>query len=325
VASVTLSTELTPEHLATFQARFRELFELRESYKNTSAILRRAAKLAAASGAIDDDKPIAQARKALLTEMRKPSDVILHPDRLATKLRPCIEKLEAAYVAGYGSAVHRLSDVQARMEEKVGQVRETQECSVLRDMAPELAEADSASNALESALQDVPDAILAKNQSRQDIEEQVRKHIVLKAPDHSDIAYAHAVKETQFRAGLLSVINGCAADSFEPFADFLLSPPAQAAFSSVSSKMPGLDALRAAVDAKGVLTCLSALTSAERKQLAKAIHHAFGNKSPKRVKIGDFSPKSTTIFEKEDIKQAAADFEDYLTRQWEDGKYLRLE
>jgi hypothetical protein len=45
----------------------------------------------------------------------------------------------------------------------------------------------------------------------------------------------------------------------------------------------------------------------------------------KTVRLADFAPKITTLFERGEIDDVAGEFKKYLESQWEDERYLRLE
>ncbi len=76
---------------------------------------------------------------------------------------------------------------------------------------------------------------------------------------------------------------------------------------------------------KDLAKVLAGLEAKERHALAKQLKAALGNKTQKTVRLADFTPKTTTLFERGEIGDVADEFKKYLESQWEDGSYMRLE
>jgi hypothetical protein len=63
----------------------------------------------------------------------------------------------------------------------------------------------------------------------------------------------------------------------------------------------------------------------ERQALAKQLKVALGNRTQKPVRLSEFAPKTTTLFEQREIDDVVGEFKEYLNSQWQDGTYLKLE
>jgi hypothetical protein len=98
-----------------------------------------------------------------------------------------------------------------------------------------------------------------------------------------------------------------------------------AALAKVTKPSSGLTTIIESKSDKDLAKALAGIEAKERQALTKQLKAALGNKSQKTVRLADFAPKTTTVFEQGEIDDVAGEFKKYLDSQWEDGSYLRLE
>jgi hypothetical protein len=109
------------------------------------------------------------------------------------------------------------------------------------------------------------------------------------------------------------------------FAVFLRSPGVAAALGKVGKPSAGITAILEAKSEKDLAKVLTGMEGKERQALARQLKAALGNRAQKTVRLSEFAPKTTTLFERGEIDEVVGEFKKFVEGQWEDGSYLRLE
>jgi hypothetical protein len=65
--------------------------------------------------------------------------------------------------------------------------------------------------------------------------------------------------------------------------------------------------------------------SEKRQQMARELKAILGRKQPKSLSLRSFRPAVSILWERDDLARLVREFNDFLTSQWEEGKYLKLE
>jgi hypothetical protein len=123
----------------------------------------------------------------------------------------------------------------------------------------------------------------------------------------------------------LETVRSAGARALLGFATFLRSPGVVAALVKVAKPSSGLSAVVEAKSDEALVKVLAGLEVKERQALAKQLKAALGNRSQKPVRLSEFAPKTTTLFEQREIDGVVSEFKEYLNSQWQEGSYLKLE
>jgi hypothetical protein len=157
---VTLVEELSTVHISGFRENHRRLTELLESFKQTSLVLIRAAKMASAP--LPDGKSYQEIRKAqqdVLKELTDCEKILLNPDAVNVRLNPRLSKLEQFYVEAYLGELMRLNSIQGQLTDLGGNIGTSPELEVLSDFAGEVPEAKRILDAAKEDAGRVPPAL----------------------------------------------------------------------------------------------------------------------------------------------------------------------
>ena len=187
-AGVSQVEELTAEHLSSFRENHRRLTELLESFKQTSLVLIRAAKMASAP--LPDGKSYQEIRKAqqdVLKELTDCEKIILNPDAVNVRLNPRLSKLEQLYVEAYLGELMRLNSIQGQLAELGGNIGKSPELEVLVDFAGEVPEAKRTFDAAKLSAGDVPAALRRSPEDRDKAEKEVRTEAKVKDLHSQDL------------------------------------------------------------------------------------------------------------------------------------------
>ena len=65
--------------------------------------------------------------------------------------------------------------------------------------------------------------------------------------------------------------------------------------------------------------------SKRRQELAKLFKAVLGKKRAKAVSLKAFSPTTDVIWDRAELGRLVKEFEGFVTDQWEEGKYLKIE
>jgi hypothetical protein len=326
VAEVNDPDGLTGEHLKTFKKNFKGLAELRTSFGKTSGVLLRAAKLGSAP--VPDDKNCKEIRKAqqqVMAELETANELILNPDTVKTRLEPRVENLVSVYVPAYVEALAELDTVQGELEEAADSAANSNEVAALKEFASELAEAEKCVERFNGQLDSLPNRLRPGPEDRDKAEAEVKQEAMVKGHDKSALSLAALLRAKGARQERLESMAHAGDEALRAFAMFLRSPGVLAALEKVTKPSPGFTIIIESTSEKDLTKALVGLETKERQALAKQLKAALGNKSQKTVRLADFAPKTTTVFEQGEIDDVASEFKKYLESQWEDGSYLRLE
>ena len=326
VAGVDDPDSLTAEHLKTFKKSFKGLAELRTTFGKTSGVLLRAAKLGSAP--VPDDKSCKEIRKAqqqVLAELEAANELILNPDTVKTRLEPRLENLEGCYVPAYVDALVELDTAQRELEEAATTAESLGELAALKDFASELAEAEKCVERFNGELAGLPKRLRPSPEDRDKAEAEVKQEAMVKAQDKSPLTLTGMLTAKNVLQEYLEGVPSAGARALLGFAVFLRSPGVVAALEKVSKPSSDLTAIVESKSDTGLAKVLVGLKAKERQALAKQLKAALGNKSQKTVRLSDFAPKTTTVFERGEIEDVVDDFKKFVEEQWEDGSYLRIE
>jgi hypothetical protein len=299
---------------------------LRTSFGKTSGVLLRAAKLGSAP--VPDTKSCKEIRKAqqqVLAELETANELILNPDTVKTRLEPRLENLEGCYVPAYVDALVELDTVQGELDEAARSAVSSKDLAALKDFASELAEAENCVERFNAELAGLPKRLRPSPEDRDKAEAEVKQEAMVKAQDKSALSLAALLAAKGVRQECVNTVPGAGERALLGFATFLRSPGVVAALGKVSKPSPDLTAIVESKSDMELAKALAGLEAKERQALAKQLKGALGNKTQKTVRLADFAPKTTTVFERGEIDDVADEFKKYLESQWEDGSYLRLE
>jgi hypothetical protein len=326
VAGVEEPDSLTPEHLATFKKNFKGLAELRTSFGKTSGVLLRAAKLGSAP--VPDEqicKEIWKAQQQVLAELETADELILNPDTVKTRLEPRLENLEGCYVPAYVDALLELDTVQGELEDAAACAAGSKELAALNDFASELAEAQKCVERFSGEVAGIPKRLRPSPEDRDKAEAEVKHEAMVKGHDKSPLSLATLLAAKSVCQECVETVPGAGARALLGFATFLRSPGVVAALGKVPKPSAGITTILKAKSEEELAGSLASMAGKERQALAKQLKAALGNKAQKTVRLSEFSPKTTTLFEPAEIDDVVGDFKKFVERQWEEGSYLRLE
>jgi len=63
----------------------------------------------------------------------------------------------------------------------------------------------------------------------------------------------------------------------------------------------------------------------DRRELAKRLKAVLGGKRVKTVRLTDFTPRTTVVWERADIGKVVDEFRRYLESEMEDDTYLKIQ
>jgi hypothetical protein len=325
-AGVSQVEDLTPDHLTRFRENHRLLAELRESFAKTSLLLIRAAKLASAP--LPEKKAfreIEQAQRDLLKELEQPQDLILNPDTVNTRLTPRLATLEEPYAEAYLAELVRLASIQDQLQHVQGQAERSSELQALKDFADELPEARSLLERAREKLRSAPAKLRKSPEDRDKAEKEVRQEGKVKDLQNEDLTLRRLSRECDTRLEAEQFLSAIPAQAILEFAAFLTSPGVFEQLKTVQPQPPELTEILAAASAKEVAEALLTSPKKNRPSLAKLLKALLGKKRAKTVALRAFAPKTDIVWEKADIARVVSEFDAYLTSQWEDGVYLKIE
>ncbi|MGD0129612.1 MAG: hypothetical protein ABSF46_30180 [Terriglobia bacterium] len=326
VAGVDEPDGLTAEHLKTFKKNVKGLAELRTSFGKTSGVLLRAAKLGSAP--VPDDiscKEIRKAQQRVLAELETANELILNPDTVKTRLEPRLENLEGCYVPAYVDALAQLDTAQGELEGAASGVENSKDLAALKDFASELTEAEKCVERFNGEIGSLPKRLRPSPEDLDKAEAEVKQEGMVKGQDKSALSLATLLAAKSARQECLETVPSAGERALLGFATFLRSPGVVAALGKAAKPPSGLSAVVEAKGDKDLAKVLAGLEVKERQALAKELRAALGNKSQKPVRLSQFAPKTTTLFEQREINDVVSEFKEYLSSQWEDGSYLKLE
>ena len=326
LANVEDPDSLTTDHLATFKKNFKALVELRTSLGGTSGVLLRAAKLANAPMPENSSyKAIRRAQQQVLTELQDAHQLILNPDTVRTRLQPRLEDMEGLFLPAYLDALVELDTTQRQLEKVARSSQTSKEMAALQDFASELAEAEKRVGQFNEEVASLPKGLRPSPENRDKAEAEVKQEAMVKANDRSALSLGTLLKEAAARRECMKTMANSAARALMGFAGFLRSPGVIAALRKVAISSAGLTTITKAGSDQDLAEMLVGLGAKERQLLAKQLKGALGSKTQKVVRLSEFTPKTTALFERSEIGDVVREFEEYLDSQWEDGSYLRFE
>jgi hypothetical protein len=197
--------------------------------------------------------------------------------------------------------------------------------AALNEFASELAEAEKCVERFNGQLDSLPNRLRPGPEDRDKAEAEVKQEAMVKGHDKSALSLAALLRAKGARQERLESMAHAGDEALRAFAMFLRSPGVLAALEKVTKPSPGFTIIIESTSEKDLTKALVGLETKERQALAKQLKAALGNKSQKTVRLADFAPKTTTVFEQGEIDDVASEFKKYLESQWEDGSYLRLE
>ncbi|QRN94036.1 hypothetical protein JRI60_33460 [Archangium violaceum] len=317
---------LTSEHLTTFRENRRRFVELRDSFETTRLILLRAARLARAqlptSGV---PKQIERAQADVLDELKKVAELVVNPDTVKTRLEPRFRRLEEVYVPAYLDALMSLDSLQADVEEARRKIEGSAELRVLGEFSG----FQEAGRILEKVRQEsgeAPRALRRRPEDRDAAEQDARATgSVLDVVDNEVLTFRRLSRECDLRREALTRLLDTPRVALRGFASFLRSPRVHALLQAVEDGPKSLSEVLEAQSDEELTDALLTMPGSELKTLAKLLAAVVGDRRPKSVRIGDFEPRSAFLWEASDIDTVVDEFREYLTKQWEDGYYLKIE
>jgi len=326
VAHVEVPENLTGDHLSTFQLHHKELRDLESRFSKTSALLLRAAKLCAAP--LPDGKAyaeIARAQEAVREVLAAGEELILNPDRVNTRLLPRLTQLEDPFVEAYLSELMRLDSLQGQVRELQKELTNSPELGALHDFADELPEARVALERAQGTLTKAPGPLRRSPEDRDRAEKEVRREAKVKDLEGQDLTLRRLKEEADARMEAQLSMSEVPKSALEHFAGFLLSPGVVEQLRAIEKPPRELSDVFVAPDAQGAAEALLTTPSKKRQELARLLKAILGKKQPKTVSLLAFRPATTVLWEKADMARVVKEFDDFLNRQWEEGKYLKLD
>jgi hypothetical protein len=301
------------------------LKELRESFKQTSLVLIRAAKMASAP--LPDGKSYQEIRKAQQDVLKELSDcekIILNPDAVNVRLNPRLSKLEQFYVEAYLGELMRLNSIQGQLTELGGNIGTSPELEVLVDFAGEVSEAKSTLEAATASAADVPAALRRSPEDRDKAEKEVRSEAKVKDLQSQDLTFKRLKQECEDRLGAQTGLGSVPSTALAHFAEFLLSPGVVEQLKTIEKPPKELTEMLGAKSAAEVSEMLLTTPSPRRQELAKLFKVVLGKKRAKTVSLTAFNPKTDVIWDRGELGRLVEEFEGFVNEQWEDGKYLKI-
>jgi hypothetical protein len=67
------------------------------------------------------------------------------------------------------------------------------------------------------------------------------------------------------------------------------------------------------------------MPSKGRQELAKLFKVAIGKKRAKKISLRSFNPKCDVVWDRDEVGRLVQEFENFISEQWEDGTYLKIE
>ncbi len=326
VAHVAEPGQLTGAHLNTFQTYHKEWIELKANFLKTSSILLRAAKLCAAP--LPDGKAyaeIARAQEHVRKELAEVEQLIRNPDRVNTRLLPRLKHLEDPFVESYLNELMRLDSLQGQIQQLQSELIRSEALEALRDFATELTEAQDALNAAQQAIAGAPPPLRRSPEDRDRAEKEVRREAKLKDLENRDLTFRRLKEEADARLAAQSGLTSVPDSALERFAGFLLSPGVVEQLRTIEKPPKELEEVLTAPDVRVAAEVLLTMPSQQRRELAKVLKAALGRKQPKSVSLKAFRPTTSVLWDRADVARVVQEFDDFLNRQWEEGKYLKLD
>jgi len=327
VAGVDEPGKLTSAHLTAFKDNYRQLRDLRASFEATRSTLLRSARLGRAQLAEPHKgiRDVARAQSDVLSELNNVNQLVVSPDTVHTRLQPRLEKLEQAYVPAYLDELIALDSVQTELETLAANVGACDEIRVLKALSVVPESKQLAAQAL-AAGGSVALRLRRKPEDRDAAAREVREHASVKdVVDGSQLSMRRLVSETALRAEAREKVKGAPRSALHAFAGFVRSPTIWDRLKPHEEEVKIVANIRKTKSAPELADILLAAGVGDLAELANVLMAVAGEKTPKTVKLESFKLKNGIIWEKDDIRSAAAEFQSYLESVWEDGKYLKLE
>ena len=326
VAHVEEPQQLTPEHLNTFRVHYRQLTDLKAAFGKTSAILLRAAKLCAAP--LPEDKAyagIASAQADVRKELEDVEQLILNPDRVNTRLQPHLKQLENVFSESFLNELMRLDSLQGQIQQLQSELMKSEALKALSDFATELTEARDALEEARQAIHAAPRRIRPAPEDRDRAEKELRREAKLKDLENRDLTFQRLKDEADKRLAAQSDLASAGQAALERFAGFLLSPGVVQQLRVIQKPSRELTEVLASTDVRTAAEALLITPSEKRQQMARELKAILGRKQPKSLSLRSFRPAVSILWERDDLARLVREFNDFLTSQWEEGKYLKLE
>ena len=318
--------DLTAEHLSSFRENHRRLTELLESFKQTSLVLIRAAKMASAP--LPEGKGYQEIRKAqqdVLKELTDCEKIILNPDVVNVRLNPRLSKLEQFYVEAYLGELMRLNSIQGQIADLGTDIGTSPEFQVLEDFAGEVPEAKRTLDAAKENAGDVPATLRRSPEDRDKAEKEVKSEAKVKDLQSQDLTFKRLKQECEDRLGAQSGLSGVPSTALTDFVEFLLSPGVVEQLKTIEKPSKELTEILGAKSASELSEMLLTTPSPQRREVAKILKNVLGKKKAKTVSLKAFSPKTDVIWDRGELVTLVKEFEQFVGKQWEDGKYLKIE
>ncbi len=148
---------------------------------------------------------------------------------------------------------------------------------------------------------------------------------MVRAQDKSVLSLEMLIIARNERQRSLGIVDTAGTRALQRLVGFLRSPGVVAALEKVPKPSSGLRIILESKSDKDLAKVLVGLDAKERQALAKQLKAALGNKAQKVVRLSEFVPKTTTLFERNEIDEVVDQFKKYVDSQWDEGSYLRLE
>jgi hypothetical protein len=317
---------LTSEHLTTFRQNHKRLEELRVSFNETSLLLLRAARLARAP--IPEEtrlRDIRRAQEEVLEELENAGDLILNPDTVRVRLEPRLQRLEEAYVPAYLNELMNLDALQNELAEARNRAEASPEFELLNDFAGELPEARRLLGERQGDLRGLPSRLRKSPEDRDLAETEVKREAIVSSSDKQPLTFARLLEEGEVRRTAIDAVNASPRRAAVDLAAFLRSPGLVERLAKIQSPPASLTDLLAAAGNDEAADSLLTVPSRDRKELAKLLGASLGGKTAKTLRISEFTPATTLVWEANDIQTVVDEFRTFLEGEWDETSYLKVE
>jgi hypothetical protein len=193
------------------------------------------------------------------------------------------------------------------------------------DFAGEVPEAKRILVAANESAADVPPVLRRSPEDRDKAEKEVRSEAKVKDLQSQDLTFKRLKQECEDRLGAQSGLSGVPSTALTDFAEFLLSPGVVEQLKTIEKPPKDLTEMLAAKSAAEVSEMLLTAPSKRRQELARLFKAVLGKKRAKTVSLKAFNPKTDVIWDRAELGRLVKEFEGFVTEQWEDGKYLKIE
>ena len=127
------------------------------------------------------------------------------------------------------------------------------------------------------------------------------------------------------RQECLTKMQAAGQRALSAFAAFLKSPQVAAALRQVQGPSDLLQQVLAAKDAAAAAGAIVAAEAASRRKLAKELRAALGGRKALALKLSDFKPAVSVIWEPRDVDAVVEEFRQYLQAKLDKKTYLKIE